>query len=257
MMKRPLLLALWILSAAGALHADELSWETDYDKALETAKTEHKPVLLDFSAPWCGPCRMMETTTFANAGVQGNLARYVLVKVDLDQNDALAGKYRVEAIPACFVLNQFGERVAEHVGYVAPDAFRTWLSTCSAGAFATTSKNQAAQNRVQGLVQALELPEAPARARAAAGLFDLYCSKEADDDSAGAKLVEQELRGFVQRQPALALPYLNDHRLAVRILLASLLAEKLGPDFQFDPWEKSDARTVALATLAKKLDSPR
>ena len=256
-MKRTLFLALWMLLAANVLHADELSWESDYDKALETAKTEHKPILLDFSASWCGPCRMMETTTFANTSVQNDLERYILVKVDFDKNAALAGKYRVQAIPACIVLNQFGEKAAEHVGYIAPDAFRTWLDANYEAAFATASKNQAAQNRVHGLVQELELPAAAARDHAAAALMEIYCAKAADDDSVGGKLVEQDLHGFVQRHPAMALPYLNDRRLAVRILFATLLAEKLGPDFQFDPWEKSDARSLALMALAKKLDPPR
>lgn len=255
-MKRVLFLILWMVSAA-ILRADELPWESDYDKALATAKTDHKPILLDFSAPWCGPCRMMETTTFANTSVQNNLARYILVKVDFDQNAALAGKYRVQAIPASFVLNQFGERVAEHVGYIAPEAFRTWLATSYFDAFATTSKAQAAQSRVQGLVRGLDGPDVSARDRAAADLMNIYCAKDEDDDNAGARLVEQELRGFVGQHPAMALPFLNDHRLAVRLLFAALLAEKLGPDFQFDPWEKSDTRAIAVTALAKKLDPPR
>ena len=253
-MKHILLLTLlWTVSLAGVLHAEELPWDTDYDKVLETAAAKQKPVLVDFTASWCGPCRLMETTTFADADVLSDLENYILVRVDLDQNPALASKYGVQAIPACFVLNQFGERVANHVGYAAPAAFRSWLDSTDAAAFTDVSKNQAAMDRVHGLGEKLELADAQARNHAAADLLEIYHAKDADDDGKGAKLVEQELREWVQRHPALGLAYLNDHRLAVRILFARMFAEKLGAEFQFDPWASSDVRAAAVAAWAKKL----
>ncbi len=248
----PFLILSWTVFLAGTLHAGELPWETDYDKALETAAAKRKPVLLDFAASWCGPCRLMEATTFADESVQSSLEDYILVRVDLDQNPALAGKYGVQAIPACFILNPFGERVANRVGYATAAAFLSWLEAQHTAAFAPVSKNQATIDRVQGLGGKLELADAPSRDHAAADLLETYCAKEADDDGKGAKLVEQALRGWVQRHPALALTYLNERRLAVRILFATLFAEKLGADFQFDPWASSDVRAATVAAWAKK-----
>ena len=257
-MKRTLfLISLWTASLAGVLRAGELPWETDYDQALATAAAERKPLLVDFSASWCGPCRLMENTTFADEKVRSDLEGYILVRVDLDQNATLAGKYGVQAIPACFLVNQFGERVANRVGYIAPAAFRSWLTDGHGAAFASVSKNQAALDRVRNLGRALELPDAQARDRAVTGLLDTYCARETDDDGEGAKLAEQALRGWVQGQPALAATSLNEHRLAVRILFARLFAEKLGADFHFDPWAPSDVRAAATAAWVEKLGTPR
>ena len=252
----PILCAMLVFVTVGGLCADELPWQTDYDQAMADAATLKKPVLLDFSASWCGPCRMMETTTFADPGVQGALKDYLLVKVDLDQNAALAGKYAVNAIPACFLLNQFGERVAMRVGYADASGFGGWLAQHRNEAFAGVSKNQAAVDHVKSLGAGLDLADPAARNNAVDSLLEIYCAGDATDDGRGAKLAEDALRGYVQRQPAAAVPSLGDRRLAARILFAALFAEKLGPDFRFDPWAKSDARAAAVAAWTRKLGPP-
>ena len=155
----------------------------------------------------------------------------MLVKIDFDRNAPLVGKYGVHAIPACVLLNQFGERVADHVGYMAPTEFSGWLAETKAAAFANVSKNQPVVDRIKAMGQALELPDAPTRDQAAASLLEIYVAKDADDDGKGGKLAEEQLRGFVQSHPAAALGYVNDRRLAVRILFTALLSEKLGADF--------------------------
>lgn len=255
-MKRNLLLAILLLVGSCVLRADELPWQFEYDKALEAAKTQHQPVLLDFTASWCGPCRMMDTTTFANPEVQNALKNYLLVKVDFDRNPALVGKYGVHAIPACIVLNQFGEKVSENVGYLDAKGFNAWLDKNEYGAYAKVSRQQAVADRMKALSQNLEANDAEARDKSIAALLEVYCVKDADaDNGSGAKLAEAGLRGFVQRHPAVAAAnYLNDRRLAVRILIAALLSEKSGAGVPFDPWEKSDVRVSAVGQVAKSFE---
>lgn len=70
------------------------------------------PVLLDFQASWCAPCRSMESTV---ASLER--AGYPVRKVDVDRERALADRYRVQTIP-CFVLVANGREVGRVVGAV-------------------------------------------------------------------------------------------------------------------------------------------
>ena len=73
------------------------------------------PVLVDFWAPWCGPCRMVAPVVEKVAkSYQGRLK---VVKLNTDDNPSVAGKYEVSGIP-CLILFKSGEPVDRIVGYV-------------------------------------------------------------------------------------------------------------------------------------------
>jgi thioredoxin 2 len=62
-----------------------------------------RPVLVDFWAPWCGPCRAM-APAFEQAGRQ-LAGQALLVKVDIDQNPALPARFGIRSIPALVRLH--------------------------------------------------------------------------------------------------------------------------------------------------------
>jgi putative thioredoxin len=62
------------------------------------------PVLVDFWAPWCGPCRTL--TPIIEKVVMAAKGKVKLVKINIDENPAFAGQLRVQSIPAVFAFSQ-------------------------------------------------------------------------------------------------------------------------------------------------------
>ena len=75
--------------------------------------TSDIPVLVDFWAPWCGPCRML--SPIIERVAQENVGKTKIVKVNIDEEPELAGKYGVMSIPTLLFMKN-GKVVAQSVG---------------------------------------------------------------------------------------------------------------------------------------------
>src|SRR2546426_9947777 len=76
-----------------------------------------EPVLVDFWASWCGPCRAMEPTIEALAH------DFKICKVNVDSNPQLATRYGIASIPALMVFKD-GKMVARHLGVTSETTLR-------------------------------------------------------------------------------------------------------------------------------------
>ena len=91
---------------------------------LEEIKRQGKPVLLDFYADWCGPCRMVSPIVDEIAEERDDV---IVGKINVDQEPMLAGEYGVYSIPTLVVLKG-GEVKAKSVGARPKDAILELLN---------------------------------------------------------------------------------------------------------------------------------
>lgn len=96
--------------------------ETNWDR--EVLRSD-RPVLVDFWASWCAPCRMVEPTVEALAQEKANFLK--VVKVNVDENPGLAGRYRAMSIPMMIVIKS-GQEVDRWVGALPDKAIRSRVS---------------------------------------------------------------------------------------------------------------------------------
>ena len=89
----------------------------------EEVLNSEKPVLIDFWAPWCGPCRMVIPIIDEIAAEH---PEYKVVKVNVDEEEALASDYRVFSIPTLIVMKN-GMEVERSVGAKPKDQILAML----------------------------------------------------------------------------------------------------------------------------------
>lgn len=118
----------WLWPHSGTTTAQELTWEKANAQTLQEAIAQGGPVIVDFYADWCLPCKELDEKTFSRPEVKKELASFRRLKVDLTQisqeTEELRKAYGVAGVPT--VLFFYQGREAQDLrlsGFEAPDEF--------------------------------------------------------------------------------------------------------------------------------------
>jgi len=101
--------------------------------SLEEAKSlsaqNNRPILMMFTADWCGFCSKMKTETMKKGSVKSAMARYVFLMVNSDQNQSVVSQYGVRGLPTFVIADSTGKKVKQSSGYKDESSFLEFLGS--------------------------------------------------------------------------------------------------------------------------------
>lgn len=151
--------------------------EEDFEQWV-IERSKETPVLVDFWAAWCGPCRALGPAL--EQAVAERAGEVELAKVDVDANPGLQARYRVQGIPAVKAFRN-GEVVAEFTGAIPPAQINRFLDELVPSEADKLAAEAIEAGDEEGLRRALELD--PKNREAAGALARLLLARGAVDET--------------------------------------------------------------------------
>lgn len=191
-----------------------------------------KPVVVTFSAPWCGWCRKMAATTFPDPQVAAIAEQYLWVKLDPDEAPELAARAKVQGLPHTILLDAEDRILGSQPGYMTPGALVQFL----AESLTTPQPLDGLPESMLEQLAALDQSEDPAAVVAQA--IEFLARHEREDR-------EAILTALQQAGPAVyphLVSLLDAERLAIRSAAAGALQRLTAAELPFEPFADAALR---------------
>jgi thioredoxin:protein disulfide reductase len=113
----------------------KLVWLSDETAALADARAAGRPLIVDFAADWCLPCKEFDVKVFSRPDVEAEMRRFTLLRVDLSKGDdelplaAIKKKYAADTLPAVRIVSVDGAIMARTDELISADRFLALLAS--------------------------------------------------------------------------------------------------------------------------------
>ncbi|MFC1924627.1 thioredoxin family protein [Chloroflexota bacterium] len=125
-----LVLALLLLTAAncttnnGETGESKVNWLYSWSEAVSRAQTENKPIMIDFYADWCPPCKQLDSDTYSDDALGAFLNdNFICIKSNVDHDNLHEYYSGIEVIPTIIFASPEGIEFGRMVGYRPPGQY--------------------------------------------------------------------------------------------------------------------------------------
>lgn len=210
-------------------------WLTKLADGLEASRTRKQPILVRAGADWCGWCKRLDKE-IVDPAVQAELAKWVLVEIDVDDSPEEAERLGIGPIPALRILDAAGRTVRSSDGYMPAEDLLRWLQGKEPTGEGVTEPiaeiPPLSGDTLPQLIRLLAHRDAAVREAVARSLA-------ADRKTAGPAVVEAFIKGG----------------LVTRLTTLEMLALWKAPVVDLDPWRPQTMTSERLSALEDWIDS--